>query len=162
MKAPQLLEYGSLLSYCPRSTSQAGKFSKWLMQAIKNESPLKVELLSGWAVGISGHYILPSELIATLVHQNLQKLPFAHFFGRDVTLVPVPRASLMQKDSLWPSLNIARTLEKRGLGSVSLCSRGLDLSEGPLWSPLTGDQILWSITNPCRWRKCLWHLHRLC
>jgi hypothetical protein len=123
LKALLRLEYGSLLSYCPRSTSQAGRFSRWLVQIIKNESPVEVRSLPReWVVGITGHHVLPSELIANLISRNLQNLPFAWFFEETV-LVPVPRASLMQKDSLWPSLNIARALEKNGLGECRVLLR---------------------------------------
>jgi len=117
LKGPFRLEYGSLFSYCPRSTSQAGRFSRGLMYVIKNELPVETRLLPPeLAAVVTLRYVLPSQLIATLVSRNLQSLPFGEFFGKDVTLVPVPRASLLQRDALWPSLNIARALEKEGLG----------------------------------------------
>ncbi len=61
-----------------------------------------------------------SEWIARTVQQQIGNLPFASFFGPDTVLVPVPRSSLMQPDTLRVPHRIATALAKRGLGKEVL------------------------------------------
>ena len=61
--------------------------------------------------------ILMSERIAKAVQENMSSLPFANFFQPETVLVPVPKSSLMLKDTLWVPLRIATALVRRGLGS---------------------------------------------
>src|SRR2546428_8487605 len=62
--------------------------------------------------------ITMSEWIARNVQQRMANLPFASFFQKDTILVPVPRSSLMQPNSLWVPNRIATALVKRGLGKA--------------------------------------------
>lgn len=61
--------------------------------------------------------ILMSERIAKAVQENLTSLPFAYFFQPDTILVPVPKSSLMLKDTLWVPERIATALARRRIGS---------------------------------------------
>jgi len=128
LKAPPYLEFGSILSYCPRATSETGEFAKEIMKAIKNEYPQIEDPLLG--------KLPPSEWIAVLVKRYFEILPFNDFFEREAVLVPVPRSSLMRKDALWPSLNVARALERNGLGKLVVAlKRVKSLPRSSLVSP---------------------------
>jgi predicted amidophosphoribosyltransferase len=61
--------------------------------------------------------ILMSERIAKAVQENMPSLPFAYFFRPDSVLVPVPKSSMMLRDTLWVPLRVATALAKRGIGS---------------------------------------------
>jgi predicted amidophosphoribosyltransferase len=61
--------------------------------------------------------ILMSERIAKAVQENMPSLPFAYFFRLDSVLVPVPKSSMMLRDTLWVPLRVATALAKRGIGS---------------------------------------------
>jgi predicted amidophosphoribosyltransferase len=60
--------------------------------------------------------ILMSERIAKAVQENMASLPFAYFFSPDSVLVPVPKSSLMLRDTLWVPLRIATAMAKKGAG----------------------------------------------
>ncbi|HZY46598.1 MAG TPA: hypothetical protein VFE96_02270, partial [Candidatus Bathyarchaeia archaeon] len=62
--------------------------------------------------------ILMSQLIAKTVRQYLANLPFAYFFQPGTVLVPVPKSSLMQPNTLWAPHRIATALTKEGIGSI--------------------------------------------
>jgi hypothetical protein len=99
------LDFGSLLCYCPRPSSSAMQDAYQVMLAIKQDP-------------FGGDPpILMSERIARAVQENLPSLPFAYFFQPETTLVPVPKSSLMLRDTLWVPLRIATALAKRGVGS---------------------------------------------
>jgi len=104
-----VLEFGSLLSYCPRSTSQEGELAKKVMRAIKNEGVIRSQL---------GDLFAPKFVAKVLKIKIYKKGIFTDFFGEDTVLVPVPRSSPIRKDSLWPSLQIAKAIEHEGLGTV--------------------------------------------
>ncbi len=114
MSLPQLrlsqLQFGSLLTYTPRGGSAEAKLSKDVMYLLKKD-------------GFTGTPpILMSEWIAKITQEKMMELPFASFFGSNTILVPAPRSSLMQPNSLWVPERIATALVKRGIGkSVSAC-----------------------------------------
>jgi predicted amidophosphoribosyltransferase len=100
------LEFGALLTYTPRVISPKTQVSKDAMYLLKKDGYL------------GNPPILMSESIAKKIQENMHNLPFASFFGADTTLVPTPKSSLMQADTLWVPKRIADALVGRGLGKV--------------------------------------------
>ncbi len=98
------LEYGSLLSYTPRGSSTEMQRATTVMNAIKTDD------------FIEQPPIQMSQWLARTIHQNMGKLPFAFFFQPDTVLVPVPKSSLMQPDTLWVPDRIATAMVKNGIG----------------------------------------------
>jgi hypothetical protein len=102
------LEFGSLLSYCPRGGDSAEiQHSRQVMSFIKNDSfvedpPDPSVLMSNW--------------IARTMERGRSQLPFSSFFRTSSILVPLPRSSLLQPDSLWVPERIATALVRRGFG----------------------------------------------
>ncbi len=102
------LNYCSLLSYCPHSTTQEGEKAKKVMRAIKND----------WHLGCRRFgEILASECIAKILKTDWGTF-FRDFFGEDRILIPVPRSSPIQRGALWPSFRIAQAMEQQSLGRV--------------------------------------------
>ena len=100
------LQFGSLLSYCPwGGSSEEIQRSRQVMTFIKNDS------------FVNNPPIPMSEWIARTMEQQRPSLPFNSFFQSNTVLVPLPRSSLLQQDSLWVSDRIANALVKRGFGS---------------------------------------------
>jgi hypothetical protein len=102
------INFGSLLSYCPRGTSPAIQSAKDLTLALKQDSP------------IEDPPVLPSEWIARTIEENRSTLPFVSLFQSDTVLVPIPRSSLLGKDYLWVPQRIANALVRRGFGSRAI------------------------------------------
>jgi hypothetical protein len=99
------LEFGSLLSYCPRGGDSAEiQQSRQVMRSIKNDS------------FVEDPPILMSEWIASTMGRRRSEVPFSSFFRTNSVLVPVPRNSLLQPDSLWGPERIATALVRRGFG----------------------------------------------
>ena len=98
------LDFGSLLSYTPRGSSPDIDRAREVMKIVKADH------------FVNTPPILMSEWIARTVHQRIGSLPFASFFQEDTVLVPVPRSSLMQPNSLWVPNRIADALVKEGTG----------------------------------------------
>lgn len=114
MSLPQLrlsqLQFGSLLTYTPHGSSAEAKLSKDVMYLLKKD-------------GFMGEpRILMSEWIAKKVQEKMTELPFASFFGPNTVLVPAPKSSLMQPNTLWVPERIATALVRIGIGkAVSPC-----------------------------------------
>jgi predicted amidophosphoribosyltransferase len=63
-----------------------------------------------------------SEFISQKIKKNLNNLPFKDIFiNQDVDLVPIPKSSLMTKDSLWVPNKIAIALSNQGMGTYFPC-----------------------------------------
>ena len=99
------LEFGSLLSYCPRPTKNETKYAKDVMIAIKNEKMIKLK---------DSRELHASKWIAKLLKNNIKL--YEDVFNEQTVLIPVPRSSLMKSASLWPSLEIAKALGEEGFG----------------------------------------------
>jgi len=99
------LEFGSLLSYCPRGDTAEILRSRQVMRYIKNDLPVEEPP------------ILMSDWIASTMAQRRSQLPFSSLFRTDSVLVPLPRSSLLQPDSLWVPERIANALVRRGFGA---------------------------------------------
>jgi len=101
------IEFGSLLAYSPGLKDDP---SHELMIYLKNNLPLKDGSETACAV-------------AHLLRQKIEResVPFSDFFlGHEAVLVPVPKSSLMKPGDLWVPLEIARCMEKEGLGRVQV------------------------------------------
>lgn len=103
------IEFGSLLSYCPRGDSDP------ILRARKVTAVLKVD---GFVYNSSGSAqpILMSEWVGHTMSQVRTQLPFSGFFAENTILVPAPSSSLLQPDSLWVPERIANALVKYGFG----------------------------------------------
>jgi len=133
------LEFGALLAYAPRGSTQRALHSKNVMQALKRDQ------------FVGEPPILMSEWIARTVKQKMAELPFASFFQPNTILVPVPKSSLMQPDTLWVPERIATALVAAGIGKqvASLLIRTKAVSKAALSSPSerpTAEQHYESIT----------------
>jgi predicted amidophosphoribosyltransferase len=103
MNLPRL-EFGSLLSYAPRGDSPGIRHSRDVMYALKKDG------------FVGDPPILMSRWVAQTIQQNRTTLQFASFFQPNTTLVPTPKSSLMQPNTLWVPMRIATALVGMGLG----------------------------------------------
>jgi hypothetical protein len=102
------LQFGSLLSYCPRGGSVEANRSKDAMLALKKDS------------FINSPPVLMSQWIANTIKQNKDTLPFSSYFQADTVLVPTPKSSLMQPNTLWVPHRIATAIVRVGLAKQVL------------------------------------------
>jgi len=98
------LEFGALLSYAPRGDSPKIRHSRNVMIAIKKDG------------FVEDPPLLMSQWVAQTIQRNRTSLPFASFFQPNTILVPTPKSSLMQPDTLWAPERIATALVRTGLG----------------------------------------------
>lgn len=100
------LQFGSLLSYCPRGgSSEEIQRSRQVMTFIKADE------------FVENPPIPMSEWTSKTMEQQRSSLPFNSFFQSNTVLVPLPRSSLLQQDSLWVPERIASALVRRGFGT---------------------------------------------
>ncbi len=119
-----LLTYASLLSYLTRGSSPKIDEARDLALNIKFDKY------------IFEPPVLASDWFAESIKQNIDRLPFADFFGKRTVLVPVPSSSLMKDDSLWTPNQIAKALVKKGIGRVALpCLVRKTAVRKSAWSP---------------------------
>ncbi len=64
--------------------------------------------------------ILMSQWVAETIRKRLSTLEFASFFHSDTILIPIPKSSLMQPNTLWVPKRIANALVNKGLGKEVL------------------------------------------
>lgn len=102
------VEFGSLLSYTPNPSTAESQKAKDVMYAIKNDS------------SIEDPPIQTSDWIARTIQENMATLPFSALFRKNPVLVPVPRSTLAQADSLWVPHRIASALFKERIGKEVL------------------------------------------
>ena len=98
------MEFGSLLSYTPRGSSDEIQKARDVMLTIKSDG------------FIDQPPIQMSHWIGSTIQKNVKSLPFASFFDQETSLVPVPRSSLMKPDTLWVPDRIASALVEKRLG----------------------------------------------
>ena len=82
------LTFGSYLTYAPRGDSEIATKSRNLRDDLKHER------------GKGNPPVFLSRYITQEIGRYLDTLPFNTFFGPDVSLIPVPKSTLMQKDEL--------------------------------------------------------------
>lgn len=100
------LEFGSLLSYCPRGgSSEEIQRSRQIMRSIKNDS------------FVEDPPVLMSDWISNTMERRRSELPFDSIFQTNSVLVPLPRSSRLQPDSLWVPERIASALVRRQFGA---------------------------------------------
>lgn len=100
------VKFGSLLAYSPHGNSLKDKESKSVMINLKNDNVLR-----------SG--ILTSEYIVRAIKRDIEKFPFADYFNSNTVLIPIPKSSLLKKDTLWVSQRITDALVRNGLAKSS-------------------------------------------
>ena len=98
------LQFGSFLTYCPKSGGDEIENARNAMIYLKNDNY------------IQNPPILMSELIAKTMAQRRSKLPFESLFKPNTILIPCPKSSLMQRDTLWVPQRIASALISYGFG----------------------------------------------
>lgn len=98
------LQFGALLSYCPRGNSNEIQHSKNVMLALKGDR------------FVDKPPILMSQWIAQTILNQRTNLQFFSFFQPDTILIPTPKSSLMRPDTLWVPERIATALVRIGLG----------------------------------------------
>ena len=103
------LEFGSLLSYTPRGHSPSSIHARNFMNLLKTEGFVKD--------ATTGRAVLMSEWVAETIQQYGKELPFSHFFQPTTILVPAPKSSLMQPNTLWVPEKIASALAAKGIGA---------------------------------------------
>ncbi len=102
------LPFGSFLSYAPRGDSKEARESRNFTYNLKEDRAF-------------GDPPLPmSSILAQLLQEALDGLPFAAWLGPRVTLVPVPKSSLMKPGTLWVPQRLAHAMAKAGLGREAL------------------------------------------
>lgn len=98
------LEFGSYLTYTPRGDSDSAKRSQNAMVNLKQER----------SVGNPSKVM--SQFVAEKIKCDINALPFNNFFGPNVSLIPVPKSSLMKANTLWVPKEIAKALSQQELG----------------------------------------------
>lgn len=100
------VEFGSLLTYAPRGSSEKAKGAKTTMTNLKND----IVLNSG---------ILTSEYIVQVIKKEIKTFPFADYFNSKTILVPTPKSSLRKPGTLWVPQRITDAMINNGLGKSS-------------------------------------------
>ena len=100
------IEFGSLLSYSVRGTSQKDEGSKTAMRKLKQDNVMNLR-------------ILMSEYVAQDLKKRIKELPFADFFNSNTIFVPIPKSSLPIPKMLWVPERITTALVNNGLGRSS-------------------------------------------
>ena len=104
------IQFGSLLSYCPRGDSKEAINSRNLRTYLKNDQYVKNPQ-------IPEDYVLMTGWIARTIHNEIDNMPFKELFPESTVLVPAPGSSLMKSSSLWVPNRLALALNKQGIGS---------------------------------------------
>jgi hypothetical protein len=121
---PSEVAFGALLQYAVRGQSPLSRRSRDVRTAIKNNGVLG-------SVAVIGHAALRAK-------ENLEAGGcLSRFLGPDVTLVPMPRSSLIKEGSLWPARVICEALQARGIGNAVLpcLSRAEAIGKAALAAP---------------------------
>ena len=108
------LDYASYLSYTPRPREAKPEeiLSKRIRYLIKGDAIVSFK---------DTQNVPMSEFIAKSLKEELGSLPFSNLFGKDISLVPVPKSSLMVPGTLWVPQRIVNALCKLELGKELNC-----------------------------------------
>lgn len=104
------IEFGSILAYCPRGDSPREARSRQIMLMLKNDQFVRSSKFPDTPT------LMMSSWIARTVREEMDKLPFGHFFQSNTVLIPTPKTSLMRPDTLWVPDRIANALKDEGIG----------------------------------------------
>lgn len=96
------LPYAALFQYSPRGESEMSRQSRKVRDAIKGG---RIESLRNQ--------------IKNGIESN-QDL-FFKFLNKEVTLVPIPRSSLIRESDLWPAFEISKLFASLQLGNIDAC-----------------------------------------
>jgi len=99
------LEFGSFLTYSPRGETEG------ILKSRRIAYNLKVDRTFGSPPQTTTRYLVD------ILAQRITRTPLQGFLGSDVSLVPVPKSSLLLPGSLWVPQRIADALVEVGLGS---------------------------------------------
>ena len=100
------VEFGSLLTYAPRGTSEKANLARTVMTFLKNDRVMNSGILS-------------SDYMAQIMKKEIKTLPFADYFNSNTILVPVPKSSLLKPGTLWVPQRLTTALINNGLGKSS-------------------------------------------
>jgi hypothetical protein len=113
---PRELSFGSLFAYSPHGESELARQSQRLCHQLKRDGftqPRDGGVLSAQPV---------LRWIAERIADRRRDLPFADFFGADVTLVPMPTHAKQKENSLWVPRRLCDEMCRVNLaGAVSAC-----------------------------------------
>ena len=90
------LAFGSYLTYTPKGNDKSAQMSRNVMFCLKSEK------------SVSDPPKFMSQYVVERLKNSIDKLPFQNFFGKNSFLVPVPKSSLMQSNTLWVPDKIAK------------------------------------------------------
>lgn len=112
---PEALPFASLAIYISKAkslTKVGNRCRAWAIAAKNNNirpdwkvNPQPVRAVDALAQVLAGKLAASTTDVPT------------RFFGPDVWLVPMPRATLMVKDALWPTLKLAEAMHAQGIGA---------------------------------------------
>ncbi len=100
------VEFGSLLTYTPRGTSEKAREAITTMTYLKGDK-------------VTDSNILMSEYLARMIKKDIHKFPFADYFNSKTILIPAPKGSLCKSGTLWVPKQLTTALVKNGLGRSS-------------------------------------------
>lgn len=123
MNKPNIITYGSYLSYTPKPLSEEAAKAFDIRLKIKN-----FEM-------INQHHSFIDYYVEHMA-KRLNQLPFRGFFDPDAVLVPIPRSNVMREGDLWVAKEICKSLERNRLGKTyKLLLRGKSLRASSRSSP---------------------------
>lgn len=96
------VDFGSLLTYTPTTTSTESKIAKETMKCLK--------------FGRSCSGVLTLDDMAQKIKKLIDTLPFSNYFNKNTILIPIPNSSLTQPNTLWIPQCITAALIANGLG----------------------------------------------
>lgn len=103
------LAFASFLAYCPRGDTAEIRLARNFMLRLKANRVSREETAAG--------------LVARRLRERQESFVM-EFLDARTSLVPMPRSGLLRPGNLWPSLEIASSLQQEGLGArVVACLR---------------------------------------
>jgi hypothetical protein len=122
MNLPSEISFVSLLQYSPRGSEELAKQSRFVRDAIKRDSYIRVQGADDTSFREVRAIEYFADLTRTLIEQYSDKLPcLAQAFGAEVVLIPMPgSAPLVNKSALWSPMSICRAFKNVGLAGEVL------------------------------------------
>lgn len=102
--SPCRIEYGSFLLYSSKGTDEVSQNSKSLCMGVKKDKSTR-----------DGRNIINA--ITADMPRLLSGTCLKDFFDPEAILIPTPRSSVLQPDSLWPAHRICEGMVASGLGA---------------------------------------------
>ncbi len=108
------LQFASFLTYAPHGTTPEMLESRRWTRLLKQDQAVKTP---SEPPGLSRPM---NRFIVEILINQIAETSFSDFFGPGVTLVPVPKSSLLPRDGLWVPQRIASSMVEFGLGKEVL------------------------------------------